>query len=85
MDKGVATQTTWKEYNNLVNAFDSEFKVLLEASLDELKKITQESIAKAILKNRENNIYVKPGYDGVYGEPNFDGKQKKKQKSLTDF
>lgn len=85
LGKGIATQATWKEYNNLVNAFDSEFEVLLNTTLEDLKRITNENVAKAILINRENKMGIKPGYDGVYGEPNFDGKQKKNQKTLGDF
>ncbi len=89
----VATQKTWKEYNNLISKFGSELKILLDVSLDELKKTTDEKIADAIIKNREGKIKIKPGYDGVYGEPVFENKAAKEEKTkekhtqrgLSDF
>jgi len=46
-------------------------------------------IADVIIKNRSNEIRVKPGYDGVYGEPILSGgkdeKIIRKQKNLLDF
>lgn len=83
LKKGITTQTMWREYNNLITAFSSEFEILLNTQLTDLIKVTKEDVAKAIIMNRENKIRIAPGYDGVYGEPNFDEDQK--QKNLTDF
>ena len=92
--KGIATKNIWAEYHNLVTATRSEFDVMLNLSLEELKQLTTEKIAKAIIDNREGRIKIKPGYDGVYGEPLFDReeieqqdipKPKVEQKSLGDF
>lgn len=58
----------WQEYNNLIKAFENEFNVLLNAPLQELTKVTSDKIAKAIIKNREGKIKVKPGFDGQYGQ-----------------
>ncbi len=85
MKKGVATQAVWKEYNTLVNNFGSEFEVLLNVPTEDLKKFTNETITGAIIKNRENNIKIEPGYDGVYGKLKFNENKKIKQKSLSDF
>ena len=90
----VATQKTWKEYNNLIGKFGSELNILLNVEKEELSKSAGENIADAIMKNREGRIKIKPGYDGVYGEPVFEEKilEKKKenkvrqvQKGLGDF
>ncbi len=88
---GLATQRTWKEYNNLVNALGSEFHVLLEAPFEELAKITSEKVAEAIMNIRKSKIRIQPGYDGEYGYPVFDESEvkqvkiKKEQKGLGDF
>jgi len=94
---GVATKKVWKEYYNLVDNLDSELNILLEAKKEDLIKITDEKIADAIIKVREGKIKIKPGYDGVYGQPVFsdnegeirDNKQKETkeqtQEGLTKF
>ena len=45
-----------------------------------LKKITTEKIADNIIKNKHQKISFKPGYDGVYGVPMFDGENTGKYK-----
>lgn len=94
LGKGIATKNVWAEYHNLVTSTRPEFDVMLNLSLDELKQLTTEKIAKAIVDNREGKIKIKPGYDGVYGEPLIEGgkieqpeipKPKVRQKSLGDF
>ena len=81
--KAISTQSVWKEYYNLVNKDRSEFAVLLDTPKKELLKSTDEKIASAIMNNRTGKIYVKPGYDGVYGEPNFDGKIEPEEKVVV--
>ena len=62
------SKKVWSEYEKLVESFKTEMNILLNASLEELKKLTSEKIAAMIIKNRNGKIKVKPGYDGVYGE-----------------
>lgn len=68
----LSSQKTWKEYNSLIGKFGSELNVLLEAEKAEMEKAANEKIAEAIISNREGKIKIKPGYDGVYGEPVFE-------------
>jgi len=90
---GIATKKVWEEFNKLMKAFGSEFNVLLNASEEELEKVTDKKIAEIIIKNRKNQIKVQPGYDGEYGVPIFSEKDKKeletsikkRQSSLSDF
>jgi len=89
LNKAVSTKIVWQEYNKLIDNFGSEFNVLLLTPLDDLKKVTDEKIADFIIKNRNHEITITPGYDGVYGEPVFDGSpvnvSKNNQKNLLDF
>ena len=66
----------------------------MNAEERELKKITSEKITSNILRNRNQKIEFKPGYDGVYGVPLFNGKEgienkisksKASQKGLDEF
>jgi len=80
-----------EEQNKLINFFGSELNVIMNANFEDLIKITNKKIAKAIIDVREGKIKFKPGYDGVYGELMFDNiKQKTEiktspQKNLFDF
>ena len=65
----VATKSMWEEYYKLLKPFGTEMNVLLEAPREELEKYSDGKIIDAIIKNREGKIEIKPGYDGVYGEP----------------
>jgi len=84
---GMVTKKVNDIYNVLLNRFGSEFNILLNAEFNEMKKIAKERIALAIMKNREGKIEITPGYDGVYGKPNFDFDEKpaKKEKGLGSF
>lgn len=90
----VFSQKVWKEYNNLIQNFGNEYNILLDVKEEDLKKVVDEKIANVIIKNRNMKIKVKPGYDGVYGEPIFDEtidteeettKLKHRQTGLGDF
>ena len=63
-----STQAVWKNYNALIEKFGDEYTVLLDTPLDELAKVVNVSMAQAILKVRNGNAKVTPGYDGVYGQ-----------------
>ena len=79
----------WEMSMKLINKFGSEFNVLLNASLDELKEVVPDKIAEAIIRVREGKITIKPGYDGVYGQLILEEFNKvvkpRGQTSLTDF
>jgi len=92
----VESKKVWEDYYRLINEFGCEFNVVLEAEENKLKKFTSEKIAGNIIKNRNQKIPFKPGYDGVYGIPMFDGensarhkeenfKLKIEQKGLDEF
>ena len=80
-------------YNKLIDAFGSEFAIVLEAPEEKIKELVSEKLSKLIIANRQGKIKVKPGYDGVYGETLVDGEEipktqytaKVKQKNLLEF
>ena len=88
-----STQQVWNIYNLLVEKFSDEYSVLMDVSKEALSTIVDEKIAEAIIRVREGQIKVVPGYDGVYGQlvifdEQFTEKtllQRVQQLNLTDF
>ncbi len=72
LNSSVASKKIWQEYFKLINSFGSEYSILLEAKKEDLEKTSGEKIANAIIGVREGKVKIKPGYDGVYGQPVFD-------------
>jgi uncharacterized protein (TIGR00375 family) len=68
----------WAAYNQLIQRFGSELAVLLDAEEPELKKVVEKRLAEAIIGVREGKVEIRPGYDGVYGYPVFEGADKAK-------
>ena len=67
LQKGVNTKTVQIEYNNLISKFGNEFKILLDIGLKEIEKNSSKQIAVGIERVRNGEIYVAPGYDGIFG------------------
>ncbi|MBL7100409.1 MAG: DNA helicase UvrD [Nanoarchaeota archaeon] len=76
-------------YNKLISKFDSELNVLMVVPFEKLKGVVDEKIADAIMKVRNEEIEICPGFDGVYGQAKFVRSEKisssRKQSSLGDF
>ncbi|MBW3015249.1 endonuclease Q family protein [Candidatus Woesearchaeota archaeon] len=96
LGKAVTTKTVWAEYTKLQKEFKDEMNILLNVPKQDLLKITDEKIADSILKNRQGEIKVEPGFDGEYGVPILDKSDKQEfqdikeeytnpQKSISDF
>jgi PHP family Zn ribbon phosphoesterase len=88
MKRGVSSDAVRREYQKLLAYFKSEFNVLLDASYEEISKITYERVASGIMKMRSGKVNIKPGYDGVYGEIELFGggeESRKGQKKLDEF
>lgn len=65
---GVTSMAVKREYEKIIDIVGSEFKVLLEANYEDLKKASSEVIASGIVAVREGRVELVPGYDGEYGK-----------------
>jgi len=65
---GVETQAVEREYLNLVTRCGSEFAVLLKTPEEELRRVAPARIAEGVLRMRQGQVQVEPGYDGEYGK-----------------
>ena len=59
---------TWDIYNPMIEKFGSEYAVMLDATEDRLRSAVGPEISSAIIRVRNDNVFVQPGYDGVYGK-----------------
>ncbi len=80
-NKGVETKSVSEIYDKLISVFTDEFSILLTAPGEQLLKHAAKPLADAIMKNRLGKVGITPGYDGVYGVPHFEARQK----GLSDF
>ncbi|MBS3143326.1 DNA helicase UvrD [Candidatus Woesearchaeota archaeon] len=77
----LTSKKVWETYNKLINQFESELNIMLNVEEEKLRKIIEDKLVDLIIKNRNQNLNIKPGYDGVYGEITED----KPQKFLNEF
>lgn len=62
MSKAVLT-----EYDRVITQLGNEFSILRSLSTDQITSAGFPLLAQAIAKMRIKDLYIKPGYDGVYG------------------
>jgi len=77
--KGVATKTVSSVYENAINYFGTEFNILLHSERSDLEKALPQDVAEAVLRVRQGDVQVSPGYDGVYGKIIFRAASRDKQ------
>jgi len=63
-----ASTKVWEVYNLLVGKFGTEYSVMLDVPEDRLLAVAGPEVSSAILRVRNDDVYVEPGYDGVYGK-----------------
>ncbi|MEM2791444.1 MAG: hypothetical protein QXU47_02030 [Candidatus Bathyarchaeia archaeon] len=86
----LSTKKVWETYRNLTSKLGSEYFILLEASREDILKITDNmKLVELITAQRTGSLRIKPGFDGVYGrlvfEAGEDVKMIKASKKLEDF
>jgi PHP family Zn ribbon phosphoesterase len=62
-----SSQKVWGFYNSLIEKSGDEYTVLIDESKDALSAVAGQEIADAIVRVRNGQILVVPGFDGVYG------------------
>jgi len=67
-DVNPGSTKVWDQYKMLVGKFGSEYSVMLDVPEGQLQSVVGPEVSGAILRVRNDDIYVEPGYDGVYGK-----------------
>jgi PHP family Zn ribbon phosphoesterase len=70
---GVGTQAVEREYLNLIDRCGTEFAVLLKTPEEALHKAAPARIVDGIMRMRQGQVTVEPGYDGEYGKVHLFG------------
>jgi uncharacterized protein (TIGR00375 family) len=65
---GSKTRAVEDTYRKLTTYFGNEFRILLDLPEKNLLTSTEEKIARSVIKVRKENVEIRPGYDGVYGQ-----------------
>jgi len=81
MHIGKETTGVLREYERLVEKGGSEFRILLDLSREELADFVPERILEGIVRVREGNLEITPGYDGVFGEVKIFGEEGREEES----
>ncbi len=84
---GPSSKAVQKSYMDMLNALGSEFYILLDAPLDQIKKSSGELIAAGIDRMRRGEVKIAPGYDGEFGTLEIfkDGERNKIEQQLALF
>ena len=65
---GPQSQKVKNKYNLAIGQLGNELNILTKIPISTISKILGERIAEGIEKNRKGDIYIGPGYDGIYGK-----------------
>lgn len=76
LNSSLSSNRTWRLYDEMIENFGNEFNVLMKTPKERLLKIQDDKLAELVMKNREDGIKIKPGYDGEYGKVMLGEKQK---------
>ncbi len=75
---GRKTRVVMRLYEDLIKKFGNELQLLLDTSFLEIQKKSLPEIAEGIRRNRNGEVYIEPGYDGIFGKVKlFSDKERK--------
>ena len=75
--KSETTKEVTQVYNSLVVKAGSEFNILLNMSIEEIKNLGNEKLTEAIKRMRNREVFIKEGFDGEFGAVKVFGKDEK--------
>ncbi|MEO0146932.1 MAG: endonuclease Q family protein, partial [candidate division WOR-3 bacterium] len=65
---GPSSKSVDNIYSKLISGLGSEMNVLLNASLEDIAKFSDSTIAKGVAAARRGDVDIIPGHDGEYGK-----------------
>ena len=65
---GAGSKSVDAEYQKLIEAFHSEFNILLDVPFEELEGVAFGQVVEGIKRVREGKVNISPGFDGEYGK-----------------
>ena len=77
----VGTKAVESEYERLTERGGSEFRILLDATPDELTSFVPPNIFEGIIRMRQGKVSIVPGHDGVYGKIDLFPERKEEEES----
>ena len=74
----VGTKAVDREYERMIQGLGTELDILFERTEEEMKLCAGPRVIEGILKVRNQEVEIEPGYDGLYGKVKiFSGEEKK--------
>lgn len=68
LDVGQGSKRVREERERMVADGRTEFGVLLDMPESELMRIARPEVVQSLLRMRRGELFIRPGYDGVFGE-----------------
>ncbi|MCK5836293.1 MAG: UvrD-helicase domain-containing protein, partial [Desulfobacula sp.] len=68
---GPKTKKVNKYYQKAIETLGPELKILTDLSCDKIEKAGVPLLAEAVMRMRNGDIYIDPGFDGEYGKVNI--------------
>ena len=65
--KRVGTKGVAEEYQRVYSSLGDEFSILRSIPTSDIRKKGFTELANVIDRMRKGDVYIEPGYDGVYG------------------
>jgi uncharacterized protein (TIGR00375 family) len=83
--KSRSSQKVQIEYNKIIKELGSELYILIDAPMEDIKKVALPGIAEGIKRVREGKLIIEPGFDGQYGVVKIFTPTLKKQQTALDL